>query len=72
VLWVTTSSRDLAHRSPTFSLSWRLSLWSSPQLRSGGPSCVLGVKGKVLAIDLPHELRAKFNGLFELLFGLGL
>jgi hypothetical protein len=43
-----------------------------PTMRSGGPSCVLGVKGKVLAIDLPHELRAKFNGLFELLFCLGL
>ena len=45
---------------------------SSPQLRSGGPSCVLGVKGKVLAIDLPHELCAKFNGLVELLFRLEL
>jgi hypothetical protein len=33
---------------------------------------VLGVKDKILTIDLPHELRAKFNSLFELLFGLAL
>ena len=45
---------------------------SSPPLRSGGPSCVLGVKGKVLAIDPPHELRAKFDRLFEFLFGLAI
>ena len=31
---------------------------------------ILGVKDKILAVDLPHELRAKFNSLFELLFGL--
>ena len=36
------------------------------------PSRVLGVKGKILSIDLPHELRAKFDILFELLFGLAL
>ena len=30
----------------------------------------LRVKGKILSIDLPHELRAKFNGLFEFLFSL--
>jgi hypothetical protein len=34
------------------------------------PSRVPGVKRKILSIDLPHELRAKFNGLFEFLFGL--
>jgi hypothetical protein len=28
---------------------------------------VLGVKNKIQTIDLPHELRAKFNSLFELL-----
>ena len=33
---------------------------------------VLGVKDKILTIDLPHELRAKFNSLFKLLFGLAL
>ena len=29
---------------------------------------VLGVKNKIQIIDLPHELRAKFNSWFELLF----
>ena len=33
---------------------------------------LLGVKDKILAIDLPHELRAKFNNLFELLSALAL
>ena len=28
---------------------------------------VLGVKDKIQTIDLPHELGAKFNSLFELL-----
>jgi hypothetical protein len=28
---------------------------------------VLGVKDKIQTINLPHELRAKFNSLFELL-----
>ena len=32
----------------------------------------LDVKDKILTIDLPHELRAKFNSLLELLFGLAL
>jgi hypothetical protein len=32
----------------------------------------LGVKGKILAVDLPHKLGAKFNCLFKLLFGLAL
>jgi hypothetical protein len=35
-------------------------------------STSLGVKDKILAIDLPHELRAKLDSLFELLFGLAL
>jgi hypothetical protein len=30
----------------------------------------LRVKGKILTIDLTHELRAKFNRVFEFLFGL--
>jgi hypothetical protein len=30
----------------------------------------LGVKDKILTVDLPHELHAKFYSLFELLFGL--
>ena len=34
------------------------------------PSRYLGVKGKILKVDLPHKLGAKFNCLFELLFGL--
>ena len=29
----------------------------------------LDVKDKILTIDLPQELRAKFNSLLELLFG---
>ena len=29
---------------------------------------VLGVKNKIQIIDLPHELCAKFNSWFELLF----
>ena len=32
----------------------------------------LDVKDKILTIDLPQELRAKFNSLLELLFGLAL
>jgi hypothetical protein len=32
----------------------------------------LGVKGKILTVDLSHKLGAKFNCLFELLFGLAL
>ena len=32
----------------------------------------LRVKGKILTIDLTHELRAKFNRVFEFLFGLAL
>ena len=35
-----------------------------------GPSRALGVKGKILSINLPHELHAEFNSLFEFLFGL--
>jgi hypothetical protein len=31
---------------------------------------VLGVKVKILTVDLSHEFRAKFDSLFELLFGL--
>jgi hypothetical protein len=34
-----------------------------------GNDLVLGVKDKILPIDLPHELRAKFDRLIELLFG---
>ena len=30
---------------------------------------VLGVKGKILMVDLPHWLRAEFDGLFKLFFG---
>jgi hypothetical protein len=30
----------------------------------------LAVKGKILTIDLPHELRATLNSLFELLLRL--
>ena len=41
--------------------------------RSGSEApTVLGVKDKILAIDLPHELRAKFNSLFELLLRVAL
>ena len=31
---------------------------------------VLGVKDKILTVDLPHELSAKFDSLFKLPFGL--
>ena len=37
-----------------------------------GHAWELAVKGKILTIDLPHELCAKFNCLFELQFGLAL
>ncbi len=37
-----------------------------------GPSRVLGVKGEFLTVDFPHKLRAKFDRLFEFLFGLPL
>src|SRR5688572_23073260 len=33
---------------------------------------VLGVKDKIQTIELPHELRAKLNSVFELLVGLEL
>jgi len=33
---------------------------------------VLGVKDKILTVDLPHELHAKFYSLFELLFSLAI
>jgi hypothetical protein len=33
---------------------------------------LLGIKNKILTVDLPHKLRAKFDSLFELLFGLAL
>ena len=38
-------------------------------LQSAGVG-VLAVKGKILTIDLPHELRAILNSLFELLLRL--
>jgi hypothetical protein len=37
-----------------------------------GQPWALSIKGRILIVDLSHELRAKFNCLFELLFGLAL
>ena len=39
---------------------------------SGPEDLYLNVKDKILTIDLPHQLRAKFNSLPEFLFGLAL
>jgi hypothetical protein len=39
---------------------------------TSGASAHLGVKDKILVIDLPHELRTKFNSLFELLLRVAL
>ena len=38
--------------------------------QQSGAGRVLSVKGKILTIDLPHKLGAKFNCLFKFLFGL--
>ena len=43
--------------------------WATVPLQS---DLLLGVKDEILAIDPPHELRAKFNSLFELLLRLAL
>jgi hypothetical protein len=37
---------------------------------SQASSLVLGIQNKMLTVDLPHELRAKFDRLFEFLFSL--